>query len=119
MSMLVDKLCDLHSELHVEMGNPAGVHVFYDDRLQAMASLILDAATVADKYARYRRERDGWRFKRGDRVKKTKGSSWHGVVVGFYSTELTPRGYVVESEREPGSCQLYPEGALEYAEATE
>lgn len=53
------------------------------------------------------------RFKLGDRVRKIKGSSWQGHVVGFYCTELTPIGYNVESEREPGSVQLYPEAALE------
>ncbi|WP_457299141.1 hypothetical protein [Phyllobacterium sp. P5_D12] len=53
------------------------------------------------------------RFKLGDCVRKIKGSSWQGVVVGFYSTKLTPVGYNVESEREPGSVQLYPEAALE------
>lgn len=47
------------------------------------------------------------------RVRKTKGSSWQGRVVGFYSTSLTPIGYCVESEREPGSVQIYPESALE------
>lgn len=52
------------------------------------------------------------KFKYGDRVYKTKGSSWHGIVVGFYSTHMTQIGYCVESEREPGSVQLYPETAL-------
>lgn len=51
-------------------------------------------------------------FKLGQRVRKFKGSSWQGKVVGFYSTELTPVGYAVESEREPGSVQIYPEAAL-------
>lgn len=51
----------------------------------------------------------------GDRVRKSKDSSWHGVIVGFYSTDLTPIGYCVESEREPGSVQVYPEAALEAA----
>jgi dihydrofolate reductase (trimethoprim resistance protein) len=55
----------------------------------------------------------GWTFDYGDRVRKTKGSSWQGRVVGFYSTELTPEGYGVESEREPGSVQIYPAAALE------
>jgi hypothetical protein len=55
------------------------------------------------------------KFKLGDRVRKIRGSSWNGVVVGFYSTELTPIGYCVESEREKGSVQIYPEGALELA----
>ena len=54
----------------------------------------------------------GGKFGLGDRVRKTKGSSWQGRVVGFYSTELTPIGYAVESEREPGSVQIYPEAAL-------
>lgn len=55
----------------------------------------------------------GFAFRAGDRVRKTKGSSWQGRVVGFYSTDLTPVGYAVESEREPGSVQIYPERALE------
>jgi len=52
------------------------------------------------------------KFKLGDHVCKTKGSSWVGHVVGFYSTELTPVGYAVESSRERGSVQIYPEAAL-------
>lgn len=48
----------------------------------------------------------------GDRVEKIKGSCWTGRVVGFYRTELTPYGVCVESEREPGSVQIYPEAAL-------
>lgn len=55
----------------------------------------------------------GWRFDGRQRVRKTKGSSWQGRVVGFYSTDLTPEGYAVESEREPGSVQIYPLAALE------
>lgn len=53
------------------------------------------------------------KFKLGDRLRKTKGSSWQGTVVGFYTTSLTPVGYAIESEREPGSVQIYPEKALE------
>lgn len=53
------------------------------------------------------------KFKRGDRVRKIKGASWQGVVVGEYSTKLTPEGYAVESERERGSVQIYPAAALE------
>lgn len=52
-------------------------------------------------------------FSVGDRVRKIKGSSWQGIVVGHYSTTLTPEGYCVESEREPGSVQIYPASALE------
>lgn len=47
------------------------------------------------------------------RVRKTKGSSWQGRIVGFYASSLTTVGYAVESEREPGSVQIYPEAALE------
>lgn len=47
------------------------------------------------------------------RMRKTKGSSWQGRVCGFYSTELTPIGLCIESEREPGSVQIYPISALE------
>lgn len=52
----------------------------------------------------------------GDRLTKTNGSSWTGRVVGFYSTALTPVGYAIESENEPGSVQIYPESALRPAE---
>ncbi|MBY4381854.1 DfrB family trimethoprim-resistant dihydrofolate reductase [Rhodococcus fascians] len=49
----------------------------------------------------------------GTRVRKTKGASWQGIVVGHYSTTLTADGVCVESEREPGSVQIYPVAALE------
>jgi dihydrofolate reductase (trimethoprim resistance protein) len=52
-------------------------------------------------------------FKLGDRVRKKSGSRWQGLVVGYYSTELTPEGYAVESETEIGSVQIYPVKALE------
>lgn len=52
-----------------------------------------------------------WRL--GTRLRKKSGSSWQGRVVGYYSTTLTPVGYCVESEREPGSVQIYPAHALE------
>lgn len=51
-------------------------------------------------------------FKLGDYVTKTRGSQWTGKVVGFYSTELTPEGYAVESGTERGSVQIYPASAL-------
>ncbi len=51
---------------------------------------------------------ENWTFRLCDRVTKTKGSSWTGRVVGFYSTTLTPEGYAVESENERGSVQIYP-----------
>ena len=49
----------------------------------------------------------------GTRLRKKSGSSWQGPVVGYYSTELTDVGYCIESEREPGSVQIYPASALE------
>ena len=52
-----------------------------------------------------------WRI--GTRLRKKKGSSWTGRVVGYYSTTLTPVGYAIESENEPGSVQIYPAAALE------
>ena len=55
------------------------------------------------------------KFNLGDEVVKMKGSSWHGIVVGTYSTTLTPEGYAVESLHEPGSVQIYPASALEKA----
>lgn len=51
-------------------------------------------------------------FKLGDLVTKKSGSRWTGKVVGFYSTELTPEGYAVESLAEVGSVQIYPVHAL-------
>lgn len=52
-------------------------------------------------------------FKIGDYVRKIRGASWQGHICGTYSTILTPIGYGVESEREPGSVQIYPASALE------
>lgn len=56
------------------------------------------------------------KFKEGDRVRKKRGASWQGRVCGFYSTDLTPVGYCVESEKERFSVQIYPENALELVE---
>ena len=53
------------------------------------------------------------KFKIGDHVCKIKGSQWKGLVVGTYSTDLTPEGYAVESDTERGSVQIYPASALE------
>lgn len=58
----------------------------------------------------------GWKFQLGDFVRKIKGSTWRGHVVGFYKTALTERGYVVESMFEHNSVQDYPEAALESGE---
>lgn len=58
------------------------------------------------------------KFKRGDSVRKIKGSQWSGLVVGEYSTALTPEGYAVESSTERGSVQIYPAAALELVNQT-
>lgn len=56
-------------------------------------------------------------FSFGQPVQKKRGSEWHGTICGWYiNDELTPEGYVVKSEREKGSCQLYPASALELVE---
>ena len=52
------------------------------------------------------------RFRHGDLVYKVRGSKWRGKIVGWYSTSLTEEGYCVESSREHGSVQIYPESAL-------
>lgn len=49
----------------------------------------------------------------GDKLQKKSGSKWRGKVVGFYSTDLTPEGYALESILEEGSVQIYPLKALE------
>lgn len=49
-------------------------------------------------------------------LRKKSGSEWKGRVVGFYSTDLTPEGYAIESAYHPGSVQIYPVQALERAE---
>jgi R67 dihydrofolate reductase len=56
----------------------------------------------------------GWSHNRhiGDPVRKLQGSNWHGKIVGFYSTENNPEGYVVESVYERGSVQAWPSAAL-------
>lgn len=58
-------------------------------------------------------------FTLGDHVKKKSGSEWEGVIVGTYSTKLTPEGYAVESSAHKGSVQIYPAGALESSQASD
>ena len=54
----------------------------------------------------------GWSNRLGDTLEKSRGSDWHGEVVGIYTTELTDEGYALESNREKGSVQIYPAKAL-------
>jgi hypothetical protein len=51
-------------------------------------------------------------FLYGDCVEKINGSSWHGRIVGWYSTDLTTEGYAVESAWHSGAVQIYPAAAL-------
>lgn len=80
---------------------------FWHDRFEG-ADIRAGMAEAALKTARATKSR----FQIGDRVSKTKGSSWRGSVVGHYSTSLTNDGVCVESEHEPGSVQIYPAAAL-------
>lgn len=59
----------------------------------------------------------GARWNLGDLVQKKRGSQWRGPVVGFYSTNHTPIGYVVMSMYEDGSVQAWPEAALDDLES--
>jgi dihydrofolate reductase (trimethoprim resistance protein) len=49
----------------------------------------------------------------GTTVRKVRGSNWHGRIVGYYKTDLTPQGVAVESDLEKGSVQIYLVQALE------
>jgi dihydrofolate reductase (trimethoprim resistance protein) len=51
-------------------------------------------------------------FRYGDGVAKVGGGEWCGKVVGWYSTDLTPEGYAVESAWHKGAVQIYPASAL-------
>ena len=70
-------------------------------------------AIMADELEKLNRPMPHTKFKLGDRVRKVKGSEWSGLVVGTYSTQLTPEGYAVESDAHAGSVQIYPAAALE------
>ena len=84
------------------------------DAARSQLELILARITKLEAHIAAERDR-GAAFQLGDRVEKINGSSWCGKVVGTYSTALTPEGYAVESEREPGSVQIYPAKALRLA----
>lgn len=84
----------------------------------AVSDLIIDcrsrimALEAAEAYAVLEAPVEAGDWSLGDRVEKKYGSNWRGKIVGFYSTKLTPVGYAVESENEPGSVQIYPKEAL-------
>lgn len=58
-------------------------------------------------------------FRFGEIVRKKSGSQWEGKVVGYYTTDLTPEGYAVESSTHKGSVQIYPASALVKVETGE
>ena len=55
---------------------------------------------------------DHFKFRLKDLVKRKKGS-WHGIIVGWYSSEHTPEGYNVMSLAEYGCVHVEPERTLE------
>lgn len=55
---------------------------------------------------------NNFKFHVGDFVKRSKGS-WYGIIVGGYSTHLTPIGYNVMSLKEIGCVHVEPEHTLE------
>lgn len=59
---------------------------------------------------------DGFKYDIGAILKKKKGASWIGRVVGFYQTELNGEGYALESLYHKGTVQIYPEFMLEIAD---
>lgn len=75
----------------------------------------MQAAAAIRRLCRDTSPRPPWsRFAYGERVRKHSGSSWQGRVVGWPSTAgRTPQGLAVESEREPGNVQIYPEHLFE------
>lgn len=88
-----------------EDGFPGGFDMCSLAEIRALLAPTAAAAGVPGK--------PGDTFKLGDKVRKKSGSQWRGVVVGAYSTTLTPEGYAVESSSERGSVQIYPAAALE------
>jgi hypothetical protein len=112
---------DLASEIAAEVMGLAWVKEGLppDDLTDWLDDRYADIQRVADKWVRSgallpaaSRPAADKGFAIGQRVRKVSGSSWQGTVVGFYSTDLTPDGICVESERERGSVQIYPAKAL-------
>ena len=68
---------------------------------------------LSEEERRKNEARESWAFTQGDYVCKKSGSWWAGRVVGFYTTQQTPRGYAVQLDKPFGPVQIYPESALE------
>jgi hypothetical protein len=104
------------NRLLAELKREAGVLALMNEQYTARAIRNI-IAEFEKKFPTSEQQASGLAFPIGSRVRKVKGSSWQGVVVGTYHTALTPIGYAVESEREPGSVQIYPEAALGFVTA--
>lgn len=92
---------------HVSKGDPVDVANFCM-MLSMRGERIVQAASAHAQHAP-----EAWAFSRGEKVRKKSGAWWEGIVVGFYSTEQSPRGYAVQLENMFGPVQIYPESALE------
>ncbi len=89
------------------------------EQLLAVEADLVSASQDRDRYREIAEQRgdallrdnlDRWPI--GTLVEKIKGAFWRGKICGYYSTSLTPEGYCVESDYEPGSVQLYPRASL-------
>lgn len=107
MAMMVADVCGCLSH---EPTPPASAHWISDPEVKEALRRTHEATREAKAASA---PSPNAKFAIGQRVRKLKGSSWQGRVCGYYRTPLTPIGYAVESEREPGSVQIYPEAALE------
>lgn len=83
------------------------------EKMESLFRAYADATCALREEQRPAAQDDRAAFERGDIVRKRSGSAWEGRVCGEYSTSLTPKGYAVESDKHPGSVQIYPEAALE------
>lgn len=100
-------------EKYTKVADLAGVT--FDQALSVVLSLkVVNETPAATKnYNNFTPTKSTARkFHYGQLVTKTKGSKWTGHVVGFYTTDLNPAGYAIESATEKGSVQIYPEAAL-------
>lgn len=113
MKINLDKLKD-DVLANIQISGPRYLETIHGLVVLHPARLVSD---TIDYLAKIGRLMPDMKYPLGTLVQKTKGSSWRGKVVGFYSTELTPIGYAVESIYEPGSVQIYPESALEPLQA--
>ena len=109
---MTDDLLERVTQFHLRE-LPGQPHMIHTGTSHLVNDLVLEIKRLRAEVERLRVWPVKAKFRYGDRARKISGSSWHGVVRGYYSSTLTPEGYCVESEREPGSTQIYPAAALE------